>query len=183
MDDVLTVGGARIVLVQGDVTRQTTDAVVNAANSGMLGGAGVDGAINRAGGPELIAAREAWVAANHRLPVGEAVATAAGAMSARRVIHTVGPIWGGGSAGEPETLARAYRSCLRVARDEGLRSVSFPSLSTGAYGYPLDLAAPVALAAVRDELAAYPDSFDEVRFVLFDERALDAFRRALHATA
>jgi O-acetyl-ADP-ribose deacetylase (regulator of RNase III) len=181
--DVLAVGGTRIALVLGDVTQQTTDAVVNAANSGMLGGLGVDGAVNRAGGPELIAAREAWVAANHRLPAGEAVATTAGAMSARRVIHTVGPVWSGGSEGEAETLARAYRSCLRVAREEGLRSVSFPSLSTGAYGYPLDLAAPVALAAVRDEVVAYPDSVDEVRFVLFDERALDAFRRALHATA
>ena len=177
------VGQTRLVLVLGDVTQQDTDAVVNAANSGMLGGGGVDGAMNRAGGAELIAAREAWVARHHRLPAGDAVATTAGAMPARMVIHTVGPIWQGGRAGEAETLARAYRSCLRVARAEGLRSVSFPSLSTGAYGYPLELAAGVAMAAVREELAASAGDFDEVRFVLHDERSLEAFRGSLVATA
>ena len=181
--DVAMVGETRLVLVLGDITQQDTDAVVNAANSGMLGGGGVDGAMNRAGGSELIAAREAWVALHHRLPAGDAVATTAGAMPARMVIHTVGPVWQGGGAGETETLSRAYRSCLRVAREEGLRSVSFPSLSTGAYGYPLELAAAVAVAAVRDELAASPGDFDEVRFVLHDERALRAFRGSLDATA
>jgi O-acetyl-ADP-ribose deacetylase len=173
-------GGARVVLLLGDITLQDADAIVNAANSALRPGGGVDGAIQRAAGPALLAEREtARRALGGSLPAGKAVATGAGRLRARRVIHAVGPVWAGGGHGEAEVLANAYRASLRVARAEELRTVAFPSISTGIYGYPVGAAAEVALAAVRQELEAHPDAFDEVRFVLFDRRTLDAFRAAL----
>jgi O-acetyl-ADP-ribose deacetylase (regulator of RNase III) len=178
-----TVAGARLVLLLGDLTRQAVDAVVNAANSGLLGGGGVDGAIHAAGGPAIVAECRVIRERQGRLPPGEAVVTTAGRLPARRVIHTVGPVWYGGDEDEAGTLARAYRSSLTVAREEGLRTVAFPSISTGAYGYPVDQAASVALAAVRDELQAHPGSFDEIRFVLFQQWTYEAYCRALEASS
>src|SRR5207247_4200567 len=144
-------------------TRQAVDAIVNAANSSLLGGGGVDGAIHRAGGPAILEECRRIRARTGPLPAGEAVLTTAGALPCRHVIHTVGPIWSGGGRGESETLARCYRRSLALATEHGLRSVAFPSISTGAYGYPVDQAAAVALSTVRAVLLAGP-SFDLVRW-------------------
>jgi O-acetyl-ADP-ribose deacetylase (regulator of RNase III) len=176
-------GKTRVNLVLGDITLQEVDAVVNAANSSLMGGGGVDGAIHRAGGPEIKAACREIVTARGPLPPGQAVATPAGRLPARWVIHTVGPIWRGGRSGEAETLAAAYRSSLAVAREKRARTMAFPSISTGAYGYPIDQAAAVALASVRAELEAHPEGMDEVRFALFDRRTLEAYAAALTALA
>jgi O-acetyl-ADP-ribose deacetylase (regulator of RNase III) len=174
-------GSTRVTLVPGNITTQKVDAVVNAANSGLMGGGGVDGAIHNAGGPEIKAACREIVRARGPLPPGRAVATTAGRLPARMVIHTVGPVWEGGAAGEPQTLADAYSSSLAVAREEKARTVAFPSISTGAYGYPIDQAAAVALAAVRRDLEAHPGSLDEVRFVLWGQRALEAYEAAMES--
>jgi O-acetyl-ADP-ribose deacetylase len=167
-----------IRLVQGDITYQAVDAIVNAANSSLRGGGGVDGAIHRAAGPELL---EECIALGG-CPTGEAKITKGYRLPARHVIHTVGPIWQGGGEGEEELLASCYRRSLEVAADHGLRHVAFPSISTGAYGYPLFLAAPVALRAVAQTLVRHP-GIEEVRFVLFDQRTYDAYREALTALA
>jgi O-acetyl-ADP-ribose deacetylase len=153
---------------------------VNAANSSLQGGGGVDGAIHRAGGPEILEDCQRIRAARGPLPAGEAVVTTAGRLPCRRVIHTVGPVWRGGDAGEPATLARCYRNSLALAAAEGLTSVAFPSISTGAYGYPVADAAAVALRAVRDALADGTYG-GVVRFVLFSETDLEAYTRALDA--
>ena len=175
----LGVAGCELTLMRGDITLEVVDAIVNAANSSLLGGGGVDGAIHEAGGPEILAGCQAYRAENGPLPTGKAMATSAGRLHARRVIHTVGPVWSGGTAGEVALLAEAYTSSLTVAAGEGLRTVSFPSISTGAYGYPLAAAADVALRAVTGFLRAHPGAFDEVRFVLFGDAALAAYRTAL----
>jgi O-acetyl-ADP-ribose deacetylase (regulator of RNase III) len=165
-----------IRLVRGDITAQEVDAIVNAANSTLLGGGGVDGAIHRRGGPEILAACRALRETDwpEGLPVGEAVATTAGDLPARWVIHTVGPVYRGANA-DAELLAAAHRASLRVADELPAHVVAFPAISTGAYGYPVEQAAEVAIGSVR---AAATD-VDEVRFVLFDERAHDAFALAL----
>lgn len=162
----------KLTLTRGDITRQHVDAVVNAANSSLLGGGGVDGAIHRAGGPEILAECRALRASHHGggLPTGRAVATTAGRLPARWVIHTVGPVYREGG-GEPELLASCYRESLRVADELGARTVAFPAISTGAYGWPVDDAARIAVEAVRDARTAV----EEVVFVLFDERAHEAF--------
>jgi O-acetyl-ADP-ribose deacetylase (regulator of RNase III) len=165
--------------VRGDITRETTDAIVNAANSTLLGGGGVDGAIHRAGGPAILEeCRRLRERLPEGLPPGDAVLTGSGQLPCRHVIHTVGPVWSGGARGEAETLARSYRSSLALAARHGLRSVAFPSISTGAYGYPVAQAAMVALAAVREALQA-PASPRLVRFVLFSEGDLAVYRTAL----
>ena len=174
-------GDTRLVLLRGDITEQEVDAIVNAANSTLLGGGGVDGAIHRRGGPAILEAcraarRDRWP---DGMPAGEAIVTTAGRLPAGRVIHTVGPVWRGGTRGEPETLARAYRSSLGAARGEGLRSVAFPSISTGAYGYPIRRAAQVALGAAVGVLGDHPEAFDEIRFVLFKDADLDVYAEAL----
>ncbi len=174
-------GNTRVTLVPGNIITQKVDAVVNAANSSLMGGGGVDGAIHNAGGPEIKAACREIIRARGPLPPGRAVATTAGRLPARLVIHTVGPVWEGGTSGEDQTLADAYRSSLAVAREEDARTVAFPSISTGAYGYPIDRAAAVALRTVRAELVTHPGSFDEVRFVLWGQRALLAYESALTA--
>jgi O-acetyl-ADP-ribose deacetylase (regulator of RNase III) len=172
-------GAARLELVQGDITRETTDAIVNAANGTLLGGGGVDGAIHRAGGPaildecRLIRERD-WP---RGLPAGEAVITGGGRLAARHVVHTVGPVWRGGAQGEPDTLARCYRNSLAIAHAHGLASIAFPSISTGAFGYPIEGAARVALAAVRDALPSAPIAL--VRFVLFSSGDLAVYGRSL----
>ena len=165
-----------MTFVQGDITAQEVDAVVNAANRSLLGGGGVDGAIHRRGGDAILDACRQLRATTHPdgLPVGEAVATTAGSLPARWVIHTVGPIYGGRPE-DAELLASCYRSSLRVADDLGAESVAFPAISTGAFGYPVEEAAPVAAGAVRDAST----SVREVRFVLFDARSLAAFEAAL----
>lgn len=160
-------------LTLGDLTAFPADAVVNAANSGLLGGGGVDGAIHRAGGPEILADCRQLRATSlpDGLPTGRAVATTAGALPARWVIHAVGPVYSGSSQ-DAALLDSAHRSSLQVARELGARTVAFPAISTGIYGYPIEEAAPIALAAA----AAAADL--EVTFVLFDERSLAAFRSA-----
>lgn len=171
-------GKTEITCVYGDLTVQRVDAIVNAANSTLMGGGGVDGAIHRAGGPAILAECVRWVKARGELPPGEAMTTTAGWMEARRVIHTVGPVWAGGTRGEAETLARAYKNSLAEAVREGLGTVAFPSISTGAYGYPVAEAAAVALAAVREFVEAHPGALKEVRFVLHSERDLAVYRAA-----
>ena len=174
------VGQTDVTLVQGDITRQSVDAIVNAANSTLMGGGGVDGAIHRAGGPSILAECKQIRATQFPdgLPTGEAISTTAGALDAKRVIHTVGPIWRDGTRGEAELLARAYRSCLQVAAEEGLQSVAFPSISTGAYGYPKHEAARIALRTVVAFLEG-KTVLREVRFVLFSEDDLHVFTEAL----
>ncbi len=171
-------GAARLELMRGDITREATDAIVNAANSGLLGGGGVDGAIHRAGGPAILEACRAIRERQGPLPTGEAVITTGGRLAARFVIHTVGPIWGGGTRGEAEALARCYKNSVKLAAAQGLTSIAFPSISTGAYGYPIEEAAPIALRAVRETLPATP-SIVLVRFVLFSADDLETYRRAL----
>ncbi|WP_327352224.1 O-acetyl-ADP-ribose deacetylase [Streptomyces sp. NBC_01304] len=161
-----------ITLVRGDITEQSADALVNAANSSLLGGGGVDGAIHRRGGPEILAACRKLRAGHYGkgLPTGRAVATTAGRLDARWVIHTVGPVWQGPGS-DPERLASCYRESLRVADELGARTVAFPAISTGVYRWPLDEAARVALDTVRGART----EVEEVGFVLFDERAYEAF--------
>lgn len=173
------VGAARIELTRGDITQETADAIVNAANSSLMGGGGVDGAIHRAGGPAILAECRAIRDGRGPLPPGEAVITTGGRLAARHVIHTVGPVWQGGGAGEAETLARCYRASLRLAVEAGLESLSFPSISTGAFGYPVAAAARVALATVRDALTKGSAPVACVRWVLFSESDLAAYRAAL----
>ena len=158
--------------MRGDLTEQLVDAIVNAANSSLLGGGGVDGAIHRAAGPELLAECRLLGGCG----TGDAKATGGGALPARYVIHTVGPVWHGGGAGEADLLASCHRRSLEVAAALGCRTVAFPAISTGVYGYPVELAAPIAVAAVREALAP---SIELVRFVLFSAGHLDVFERAL----
>ena len=167
----------RITLVRGDITAETADAIVNAANSSLLGGGGVDGAIHRRGGPEILAACRALRASHYGkgLPTGQAVATTAGNLHADHVIHTVGPVWSA-SLDRSELLTSCYRESLRVAAELGARTVAFPAISTGVYGWPLDDGARIAIRTVR---AVAGPPVEEVRFVLFDDRAYAAFSDAL----
>ncbi|WP_030416822.1 O-acetyl-ADP-ribose deacetylase [Streptomyces sp. NRRL S-1448] len=162
----------RVTLVQGDLTEQAVDAVVNAANSSLLGGGGVDGAIHRRGGPDILAECRALRASHYGrgLPTGRAVATTAGRLPARWVIHTVGPVHST-SEDRSDLLASCHREALRVADELGARAVAFPAISTGVYGWPMEDAARIAVEAVRSTETAV----EEVRFVLFDERAYAAF--------
>jgi O-acetyl-ADP-ribose deacetylase (regulator of RNase III) len=170
------VGKAGIRLVQGDITNMETDAIVNAANSSLMGGGGVDGAIHRRGGPTILeeCKRIRTTEWPQGLPTGKAVITSGGNLKAKHVIHTVGPIWRGGSRGEPELLAQAYHNSLKLASGKGLKTVAFPSISTGAYGYPIEQASRVALGAVKTFLEK-ENRLDEVVFVLFSERALETY--------
>ncbi len=165
-----------ITLVQGDITRQTADAIVNAANSSLLGGGGVDGAIHRRGGPAILEECRKLRASHYGkgLPTGQAVATTAGELDARWVIHTVGPVFSQ-SEDRSDLLASCYRESLRVADELGARTVAFPAVSSGVYRWPMDDAARIALETVR----AAETSVEEVTFVLFDERAYEAFDRQL----
>lgn len=172
-------GGGTICLVVGDITRESTDAIVNAANPTLLGGGGVDGAIHRAGGPEILAECREIRRRQGGCPTGEAVITTAGRLAARYVIHTVGPVWRGGESGEPRLLASCYRNCLRIAAERSLRSIAFPSISTGAYGYPVELAAPVALGEAASFLAGGARLPDCIRFVLFDAGTYAVYERVL----
>jgi O-acetyl-ADP-ribose deacetylase (regulator of RNase III) len=165
---------SKIDIVRGDITKLVVDAIVNAANTTLLGGGGVDGAIHRAAGPELLAecrtlggckAGEAKITRGYRLP-------------ARFVIHTVGPIWHGGTHGEPETLANCYRKSLQVAVENGIKTIAFPAISCGAYGYPIPEAAEIALKTTREFLAS-TNQIDKVIFVLLGEEVYEAYRKLL----
>jgi len=173
------IGQAKLSIIQGDITKQTTDAIVNAANPSLMGGGGVDGAIHRAGGPTILEECKQIVSRQGRLPTGKAVTTTGGNLKARHVIHTVGPVWHGGSSNEADLLASAYRESLKVATEHNLTSISFPSISTGAYGYPLGDASRVAVKAVVSFLKEQATSLKEVVFVLFDSRTYEAYSSAL----
>ncbi len=175
----ITIGATVVRLVQGDITGQRVDAIVNAANSSLLGGGGVDGASHRAGGPEILAECRQIVARQGGCKTGHAVITTAGALAAQKVIHTVGPVWTGGTRGENVGLESAYERSLGLAREHGLRSVAFPSISTGAYRFPIDQAALIALNTVVRFVRQHADALDEVRFVLFTEADLAVYARAL----
>ena len=177
MQKEITIGTTRIVAVRGDITQQETDVIVNAANSSLMGGGGVDGAIHRAGGPKILEECKKIVAGIGRLPAGEAVITTGGNLKAPYVIHTVGPVWHGGTKNEPRVLANAYRSSLELARKKGLRSIAFPSISTGAYGYPVAEAAELAVKIVAKFVVKKP--FEEVRFVLFSESDFETYSGVL----
>jgi O-acetyl-ADP-ribose deacetylase (regulator of RNase III) len=170
------IDGATLELVQGDITAQELDAVVNAANSRLAGGGGVDGAIHRKGGPAIMAETDEKYPDG--CPTGSAVISGAGNLPAKFVIHAVGPVWSGGGRGEADLLAGAYRRCLELAVENGCRSVGFPSLSTGAYGYPMDRAAREALSTAIGFLREHGRP-ELVRFVLFDAGAYGAFAAAL----
>ena len=168
--------GQTLELCQGDITLQQVDAIVNAANSRLAGGGGVDGAIHRRGGPEIMADTDARY--RDGCPTGSAVISVAGKLPAKFVIHAVGPVWGGGQRGEAELLAGAYRRCLELAVEHGCRSIALPALSTGAYRYPMDQAARVALATASSFLREHGGP-ELIRFVLFDAGAFGAFAAAL----
>jgi len=174
--------GERILVIAGpgDITREQADAIVNAANSSLLGGGGVDGAIHSAGGPAILEACRQIAGRIGRLPAGQAVATPGGQLIARYVIHTVGPIWSGGDRGEAETLASCHRESIRVADELQLASIAFPAISTGAYGYPVDQASRIAVssAAAALEKATH---VREVRFVLFDSPTCEHYANAARA--
>ena len=171
--------GKTLKLATGDITRVAADAIVNAANSALAGGGGVDGAIHRAGGPSIMAELDQIRARIGRCPTGSAVATAAGALPARYVFHAVGPVYRDGQHGEPELLASCYRTCFDLAEEHGARSISFPAISTGVYGYPLPEAAAIAVREVARQLERAECAVQEAVFVLFDRRSYDAFAQAL----
>jgi len=179
MEHSQTFGQTAVILKQGDITDEDTDAIVNAANSGLMGGGGVDGAIHRAGGTEILKECQEirkQPKYQHGLPTGEAVVTTAGNMKAKHVIHTVGPR--GSNPNRKELLHNAYTNSLRAARDNDLKTIAFPSISTGIYGYPIPEAAEIALKAVKQFVEKHPE-LTEVRFVLFSEQDFNFYQNAL----
>ena len=170
--------GEHLQVVHGDITRMEVDAIVNAANSGLLGGGGVDGAIHGAGGPAIMNACRAIREAQGGCPTGEAVITTGGLLAAPYVIHAVGPVWKGGSQDEDALLASAYRNSVRLAGEQGLRTLAFPNISTGIYGFPRDRAVDIAIRAVRDALPKAP-SLEQVTFVCFDDENYRLYRERL----
>jgi O-acetyl-ADP-ribose deacetylase len=173
----IKIGKTRLSLIQDDITLQETEAIVNAANTSLLGGGGVDGAIHRAGGPKILEECKAIRAKQGGCPTGEAVMTSGGNMKTKYVIHTVGPVWSGGNRNEDQLLRNAYYNSLNLAREKGIKSVSFPSISTGVYRFPIDKASRIALTTVREFTRKH--KFVEVRFVLFSERDLKVYEDTL----
>ena len=161
--------GKLLKLKVGDITRETADAIVNAANSALAGGGGVDGAIHRAGGPSIMRELDQIRAKTGGCPTGSAVVTTAGLLPARFVFHAVGPVYRGGKHGEPELLASCYHTCLKLAEEQGITTIAFPSISTGVYGYPIGDAACIALAEVKQHLENAGATVHQVTFVLFRE--------------
>jgi len=170
----IKVNRSMLELVEGDITRQDTEAIVNAANEALIPGGGVDGAITRAAGPEALEPRRKL----GRCPTGEARLGPGGRLKARYIVYAVGPVYRGGDKGEAELLARAYRSSLELASAHSIRSIAFPAISTGVYGYPMDEAADVALRTVVHYLQTHPE-IEQVRFVLFGQQAYQTFARVL----
>jgi O-acetyl-ADP-ribose deacetylase (regulator of RNase III) len=177
--DQTTINGTTIILREGDITQQTTDAIVNAANSTLMGGGGVDGAIHRAGGHIIKDECIKIIARIGKLDTGKAVITTGGNLTAKYVIHTVGPVWQNGTRNEARLLASAYLESLKLALTYKLNSISFPSISTGAYRYPLRNAAKIALTTIISYLTNNPTSLNEVSFVLYDSRTLDVYSEVL----
>ncbi|MFC2048317.1 O-acetyl-ADP-ribose deacetylase [Chloroflexota bacterium] len=174
----MNINQVKISIIQGDITKQATDAIVNAANPSLMGGGGVDGAIHRAGGHTILEECKQIVSRQGRLSTGKAVITTGGNLKARFVIHTVGPIWHEGNKGEPDLLASAYQESLKVAAENNLNSISFPSISTGAYGYPTAEATKLALKSVASFLKKEATSIEEVVFVLFDSATYEHYLSA-----
>jgi len=178
MHNEFKIGKVIVRLVKGDIINVETDAIVNAANSSLMGGGGVDGAIHRRGGPKILEECKKIRATDwlHGLPTGKAVITGAGNLKAKYVINTVGPVWRGGNHGEPKLLAKAYQNSLKLAVAKGIKTVAFPSISTGAYGYPVEEASRVALETVKRFLEKN-DSLDGVVFILFSDSALEMYKK------
>jgi O-acetyl-ADP-ribose deacetylase (regulator of RNase III) len=174
-------GRKALRLTTGDITKVPSDAIVNAANASLAGGGGVDGAIHRAGGPSIMAELDVIRKQKGGCPTGSAVATGAGNLPAKFVFHAVGPVYRDGKHGEPDLLASCYRTALAMAEERGLARITFPSISTGVYGYPLAEAAPIAVRAVVDHLSRNDGTVDDVTFVLFDQRTYDAYEKAVTA--
>jgi len=180
MHEERTIGGAKIVLLEGDITKLAVDAIVNAANSQLAGGGGVDGAIHRAGGPDLMRELDQIrPKIGGRCETGDAVVTSAGRLDAKWVIHAVGPVYSGGKKGEAEKLASCYRRSLELAEERGAKSIAFPSISTGVYGYPVEAAAEIALETVGERLDAKDCAIEEATFALFGAEAFRAHAAAL----
>lgn len=177
MDERFRVGRTEIILIRGDITNVDADAIVNAANSTLMGGGGVDGAIHARGGPQILEECKHIRATRwaNGLPTGEAIMTSGGNLKAKHVIHTVGPIWREGTSEEPRLLKQAYQNSLKLAVQVGLKSIAFPSISTGAYGYPIEKAVEVAIAAVK-EFLKNEDGLDRIAFVLFTKHDFDIYR-------
>jgi len=178
-DEEFCVGKAKVFLVQGDMTEMDTDAIVNAANPTLMGGGGVDEAIHRKGGPKILEECKRIRATEwpDGLPTGKAVITSGGNLKARYIIHTVGPVLHGGVSGEPELLAEAYRNSLKLAVSKGLKTIAFPSISTGVYGYPIEKASRIALTTVKEFLEK-DDKLDKVMFILFTRHDLEIYMEA-----
>lgn len=181
-DNQLQIGKATLSLAIGDITRQEVDAIVNAANTSLMGGGGVDGAIHRAGGPKILQECKQIRQMSGRCQTGCAVITSGGNLKARYVIHAVGPIWQGGNANEATLLAHAYANSLKLAAGANVLSVAFPSISTGAYGFPLVLASVIALTTVK-EFLRQESTIADVRFLLFDKLTYDSYATALKKIA
>jgi len=174
----IEINQSNLRIIQGDITEQVTEAIVNAANKSLMGGGGVDGAIHHAGGPTILEECKQIVAKQGQLPTGKAVITSGGNLKAKYVIHTVGPIWQGGNQGEPESLASAYSESLDTAEINGITSISFPSISTGAYGYPMAEAAEIAVKTITDYLEK-SKIIKDVVIVLFDFKAYSIYTTVL----
>ncbi len=179
----IDIGTVSLKLLQGDITAQCTDAIVNAANSSLMGGGGVDGVIHRAGGPVILEECKKIITRIGRLETGKAVITTGGNLPVKYVIHTVGPVWSGGTRGEERQLAGCYTECLKLASAYKLKSISFPSISTGAYHYPITGAAEIALNTVVTFLGANPTPLEQVYFVLYDAGAYDTYAESLSKLA
>jgi len=179
----MKIGNSVLALWEGDITQFAADAIVNAANSSLAGGGGVDGAIHRAGGPSIMRELDKIRTQSGGCPTGSAVRTGAGNLPARMVLHAVGPIYRDGRHGEPELLASCYRTCLQMAADNGARTVSFPSISAGVYGYPMEAAAEVAIRSVGEFLRQPARRLERVTLVVFDAAAWQTYQRALQTLA
>lgn len=176
---MMKIGETKLVIKKGDITKENVDVIVNAANSRLMGGGGVDGAIHRAGGPKILEECISICEKQEGCPTGEAVITSGGNLPAAKVVHAVGPRWRGGDHGEAELLRNAYLNSLRLAAEAGAKSIAFPSISTGIYGFPIEQAAAIAWQTVRD-FVTKNSSFQEIRFILFSDNDLEVYKKTCH---
>ena len=181
MGDFIIIKKTKISLLKGDITRLEVDAIVNSANSSLMGGGGVDGAIHRAGGPQILEECKQIIKKIGRLPTGEAVITSGGNMKVKFVIHTVGPIWNGGSNNEEKLLANSYYNSLKIATENNIKTIAFPSISTGVYGYPIEKASIIAINTVKKFITENDYDFEEIIFVLFSEYDYSIYKNNLKA--